>query len=272
MHRDLLDVLFKAVQDTIFYSFKQINKSKNFIPGVILVLHTFGRSLQWNPHIHALVTEGATSNNSSLECDIWRNVTHFNYNLFRKSFQKTLLDRLKKQLKPILSVNDFNKFKQLVNKLYKNYTNGFYVRAKPDYRDGKGAIKYLIRYFNRPAMSNSHILFYDGTYVVYYYQRHEDDLYVVVKCHVDEFIKLLIVHIPEKNFKMLRYAGIYSSHKCLNFNSLRKKLTSLCISIMRKKANFRDRIIANFNYDPLICPHCHKKLTFLSLFIAQSTS
>ncbi|MCI9621692.1 MAG: IS91 family transposase, partial [Dorea sp.] len=35
--------------------FKQ-NKSMNFTPGFIMVLHTFGRDLKWNPHIHCLIS------------------------------------------------------------------------------------------------------------------------------------------------------------------------------------------------------------------------
>ncbi|MFQ9701898.1 MAG: transposase [Enterocloster clostridioformis] len=33
----------------VFFS---LNKSRNFVPGFICVLHTFGRPLGWNPHIH----------------------------------------------------------------------------------------------------------------------------------------------------------------------------------------------------------------------------
>ena len=265
----LVDVLFKAVEDTLLYMFNEINKSKNFVPGIILTLHTFGRDLKWNPHIHALVTEGGSAKNPAHTLDSWRIVTHFNYTFLRKSFQKTLLDRMKEALKEVISPKGYSNFKRLVNTLYRKYTDGFYVRAEPDYRDGKGAVKYLIRYFNRPAMASSRILFYDGDYVVYYYQRHEDDLYVMRKVHVDEFIKMLIIHIPEKNFKMLRYAGIYASNsKCPLVILLQKKLSSLCISIMRQKANWRDRIIANFNRDPLICPHCKKRLEFLDYYIA----
>lgn len=32
--------------------FHNLNKSKNFVPGIVCVLHTFGRPLEWNPHIH----------------------------------------------------------------------------------------------------------------------------------------------------------------------------------------------------------------------------
>ena len=71
--------------------FYKANKSKNFVPGVVCVLHTFGRPLEWNPHIHCLITEGGFSDDG-----FWRNVKHFNYTYLRKAFQTALLNELKK--------------------------------------------------------------------------------------------------------------------------------------------------------------------------------
>ena len=65
--RSLLDCLFHSVRDVILRMFYKENKSESFTPGFILVLHTFGRDLKWNPHIHALISEGGTGNHS-----IWR--------------------------------------------------------------------------------------------------------------------------------------------------------------------------------------------------------
>jgi len=50
--RSLLNCLFTAVRSVILRMFHKINKSELFTPGFICVLHTFGRSLHWNPHIH----------------------------------------------------------------------------------------------------------------------------------------------------------------------------------------------------------------------------
>ena len=49
--RSLLDCLFHAVESVISRMFFELNKSKNFTPGFILVLHTFGRDLKWNPEL-----------------------------------------------------------------------------------------------------------------------------------------------------------------------------------------------------------------------------
>ena len=83
--RQLLNCLFRAVADCILFMFHKLNKSESFTPGFICVLHTFGRSLQWNPHIHVLLSEGASGNFT-----VWRPVKHFNYSFLRNSFRMLL--------------------------------------------------------------------------------------------------------------------------------------------------------------------------------------
>ena len=150
---------------------------------------------------------------------------------------------------------------------------GFYVRACPfDGNSTDGAVKYLIRYFNRPPMAQSRILYYDSKFVVFYYQRHEDNMYVIEKVPIYDFIERLIVHIPDKYFKMLRYAGIYSSHKCAHFDKLIKKLSDVAIKTRKQIANWRMRIQLYFHYDPLICPFCNSSMAFFSLVLAKNSS
>ena len=86
--------------------FSKLNKSKNFVPGFVCVLHTFGRPLEWNPHIHCLITEGGFSDDGD-----WRIVKHFNYTLLRKSFQTALLNELEKRIG-----SSFKKTKALIYK------------------------------------------------------------------------------------------------------------------------------------------------------------
>ena len=116
--RSLLNCLFRAVADAILFMFRKLNKSENFTPGFICVLHTFGRSLQWNPHIHVLLSEGGSGNISP-----WHVVKHFPYELLRKSFRMLLLNYMEDSIG-----KSFRKIKAYI---YKNCPNGFYVYAKP---------------------------------------------------------------------------------------------------------------------------------------------
>lgn len=49
--RSLLNCLFHAANSVISHMFHELNT-----PGFIMVLHTFGRDLKWNPHIHYLIS------------------------------------------------------------------------------------------------------------------------------------------------------------------------------------------------------------------------
>ena len=120
--RSLLDCLFHAVRSVVLRLFHEMNKSKNFVPGFICVLHTFGRPLEWNPHIHCLITEGGFSDDG-----FWRVVKHFNYSFLRKSFQTALLNEMEKHIG--------SSFKKTKAAIYKKDKNGFYVYAKPNLCD-----------------------------------------------------------------------------------------------------------------------------------------
>lgn len=45
-------------------------------------MHTFGRDLKWNPHIHMLLTEGALVTKT-----VWKKISHFSFNMLRKRWQ-----------------------------------------------------------------------------------------------------------------------------------------------------------------------------------------
>ena len=242
--RKLLDLLFQAVSKTILSWFKDKYKSQNYIPGIIAVLHTYGRDMKWNPHIHTIVTEGAMGNSN-----IFKKFDYISYDALRKRFQKILLDLLEKKInKP--------SFKILKNFIYKKSNKGFYVYAeKKNNQSTLNMIEYVVRYTGKPAMAESRILDYDGEYVTFWYQRHEDNKLVKECIHVYDFFKRLIIHIPNENFKTVRYYGIYSKkHK---FHDKMIMLVKSQIHKLRNSLNsWRMMIIKDFDIDPLTCPKC----------------
>nr|WP_133014009.1 transposase [Clostridium cuniculi] len=66
-----------------------LNKSQQFTPGIVTVIHTFGRDLKWNPHVHMMVTE--CGKGKTIE---WRHIRHFVFEALRKRWQKVLLNIL----------------------------------------------------------------------------------------------------------------------------------------------------------------------------------
>ena len=244
--RSLLNCLFNSVRSVVLRLFHQMNRSKNFTPGFICVLHTFGRPLEWNPHIHCLISEGGFSDDS-----VWRRVAHFNYSFLRSE--------LEARIGP--------SFKKTKAEMYRLHDKGFYVYAKPSLADTKTITEYIGRYLGRPVIATKRIDRYDkdADTVTFHYNRHEDNAYVERTLPAMDFIKLLIQHIPEKNFKMIRYYGLYARHRKAD-KVLRRGRSAQYQRLMVSLNRWRESILLSFGYNPLSCPRCHKEMIIAEIY------
>ena len=123
-------------------------------------------------------------------------------------------------------------------------------------RDIKATVKYVIRYSGKPAMAQSHILNYDGEFVTFWYDRHEDNKRVEEKIHAYDFIKRLIIHIYDKYFNVVRYYGLYA-RKYKHSNKLFTMMKPHVASLRKRLANWKCRIELYFKHNPLSCPCGH---------------
>jgi hypothetical protein len=74
-------------------------------------------------------------------------------------------------------------------------------------------VQYMIRYAGKPAMAQSRIISYNyhSRMIRYYYEDHKTNERVEVEESVFRFMLKLIRHIPQPQFKMVRYYGIYAA-------------------------------------------------------------
>lgn len=263
--RKKLNELSKQVAEVFKYHFYHRSKKRNLQVGVITVIHTFGRDLKFNPHIHALVTEGALDINNE-----WANSGYIPYGFLRKSWQKVVLDLLKKWH------SDDSEVQRLINKLYQRYPKGFYVNAEKRMKDAKGAAKYIGRYLARPAIAEYRIESYDGKKVKFWYEDHKTGKRVDVTMPVFRFLQALLQHIPPKHFRMVGRFGLYSrrSYKKANqvlslYSFMRTKQLSLLLESKKKKKTYRQRMIEAFDKDPFLCPCCHREMELVEIYHAD---
>lgn len=252
-NRKRFNYLFKASSITVNYWIKEKYKKKDIIPAYISILHTFGRSLIFNPHIHMILMDGGISN----KCKEFIKVDFFSYPSFRKRFMKVLLDMLEEDIGK-------DEFRKIKNDLYLRYKNGFYVHAPPSkFKSYIDLIKYVCRYVARPVMAESRIIDYDGEFVTFWYQRHEDDLIIIEKIHAYEFISRIIVHIPDYNFKQIRFYGAYHNSTILKFD-VAKLLSKEKSDFHKRLNNWRTMILFSYKSDPLNCPICKNLMIYYS--------
>ena len=257
-----INILFKAVRNTIYSILneyfkknkkgviKKYSSKTKYTPVFFAFLHTFGRDLKWNPHIHILIAELKLSNNNS--CIEWK---FFDYDALSKRFQHILLKLLSKELG-----KSFSKMKKF---LYSNYPNGFYVYAEPKkFKDFKSGVEYVTRYCGRVPISENRIVKYDGTNVTFSYIDHSDNKYHEVTVSASKFIMILLRHLLPSQFKIIRYYGFYRKKHSLH-STMIPLIKHHCRNFRKSLLKHQASILLNFNRDPYNCPKCDTKMNFV---------
>lgn len=250
LHRHLLKPLMDEAAKLVSDYFGKTAKVK---PGIISGLHTFGSRVNFNPHVHMLVTMGGITKKGE-----WKGYDFIPFRMLRKQWQTVVLKLIRKNLKK-------KEKKQVQSRLQKAFSEngeGFYVYAPKQRGKIKEQLRYIGRYMRRPAIGINRIVAYDGQTVTFKYTDKKDKQGKHETLTVEAFISRLIRHIPDEQFKTIRYYGMYSRRS----KSLSKKLLAawqqgkrrwiLKVKKTLRRQTWRERMISNGQKDPMICPHC----------------
>lgn len=231
-------------------------KAKKLIPGIFMAIHTFGRDLKTNPHFHLSTTSGG------LVLDYSRWVSNFYIH------HQTLKDRWKQQViqtirdlyndgKLILppSLNHITSYASFNSWLNFLYHKSWVVHLQKKCSDHHKNIKYLGRYLKRPPMAETRIVKYDGSFVSYLFMDHHDKQRTMVTLDIEEFIKRLIRHIPDSNFRMIRYYNWLANRKRATLMPKVFLLLNLTFQA-NNSVTYHSLFFAAFGHNPLQCQNC----------------
>ena len=136
------------------------------------------------------------------------------------------------------------------------YEIKWYVYLQIPSDNHKRNIEYLGRYIKRPPISEARIEKYNGSEVTFKFLDHYNNTVDHITMSVFEFIASIIRHIPDRNFRMIRYYGFLS-------NRTRGKMLPLVYKAIKQGApkvikviGWRLMIWSSCKKDPLSCPNC----------------
>jgi len=253
-----LSTYFYAGTRMLNYSCMDVVYTNKLKIGMIQVLQTYGADIKWNPHVHCIVTEGGFDGKGN-----WIHTYYIPYKFWRKKWQYHLLTMLKKEMPKCRETNIF------IDLLFKNNPEGFVINGERRFEKGEGwnMARYIGRYIKHPPIGESRITAFDGKQVTYWYKDSETKQIKTISMEKFEFIRLLLSHIPEKNFKIVRYVGIYSrrgyKHRQTEFHDG---------EMIFVKKSWREEIKKTFSYDPLICPNCNIEMELIGIYYEGTES
>ena len=255
-NRHLLTLLFKLAAEPLL----QTASGKKITIGIFSALHTFGRDLKLNIHVHVSVTRGGLSQDSNEWKDIYftkaKVMPMWRYSiidLLRQEYKKGTLvipEEYQHQIKSLAQLN------RLLNPEYKKHWNVYFAKAK---RDHKHNVDYLGRYIKRPPLAESRLVHYDGPTVIFRYLDHYTKTQQKYECDTEHFIKLITQHIPEKFFKMIRYFGFLSYR---TRGKLLPKVYELLGQVVKEPPTitYAELFAANFYDNPALCLVCNSPM------------
>jgi hypothetical protein len=255
--KEAYDLLFKAAGESL----KKCAYNTDYLgakSGAVALLHTWGQSLSYHPHIHMIVPSGGLTEDNS-EWIPSSNKFFVPVKAISKIFRGILCKALEDavRLKKIILPYDTHSFQQLKTKCYK--TNWVVYSEKP-FANPKNLIKYLGNYTHRVAISNQRITSFKDGKVSFTYKDYKNGGFKrVMTLDQNEFTRRFLQHVLPSGFSKIRYYG-FLSLRFINEN------IELCCNLLNKSINISNLVGLNafevyrylFNKDPLCCEKCKK--------------
>lgn len=250
-------------------------EKEGFIPGIAAVLHTFGGPLDFHPHIHILLTLGGSGENDKFDFNVWQDCSFFPQAALKTEFKRLLLKDLRQLAKEKLlnmprcvKLRWWKKLKTMnfYEVTQKLWTVIWYVYIGEKLDTAGYTARYIGRYAKRPCISEAKIDYYsyEEQIVKFTYRDKISKTNIQATVSAEEFIGRLIRHIPEENFRMIRYYGIYANAVknrlmpiLLYQISILYTIARLTFSPDEQPQNWRERMIRLTGKDPLVCPKCN---------------
>ncbi len=280
IYRDKLSFLFEAVNESIVdqlkgHAPKKFKTEKRKI-GTIMFLHTYGRQMNWHPHIHVLFCEKFLTKDGEL-----RDYYFLDYDYIRKHFLFSVTNRMAKFLRHSkrVSLNIKVKYLKEIKSALARLKKGSYFYGKKNetattIKSIKGVARYIARYAAHPAISERRILSYnpETKMVKRFYDPHEDDNKEegdqdykgrqFIEEPAIKFMERLIVHINDRYFSVVKYFGFYSNSSKNNYKNIKKMFSDKDIDELILRLNWKFGLLYAFGYNPLLCD-CGTEMVYI---------
>ena len=245
------NILFKATSEAIL-KLAEDPKWLGAKVGITSILHTWGQTMEYHPHIHSIVTGGGLSNNKWVSCD---KDYIFKVQVLGSLFRGKFLSYLKSEFgnlklnDNIKDIKSFNKFLEpLYNKTWITYIEP--PKGKPE-----NVIEYVGRYSFRVAISNDRIIDISNGNVTFEYKDYKDDSKIKqMSITAEEFIRRFFLHVLPEHFTKIKHYGILSNRNKKNNIRLCRLLISRILtndfisSISRKFKPFKCEKCGSTNF------------------------
>ena len=263
------DLLFKAAGQVLMRCAAN-PKLMGVQAGAVGVLHTWGQTLVYHPHIHMIVPAGGLSPDQ-MEWVTSSKKFFLPVKLLSGVFRGILCGLIetavgKGEIQLPENTADYASLKTLC------YRKNWVVYCQKPFTGPEGIIHYLGNYTHRVAISNHRIEAFENSEVTFSYKDYKSgSLQKSMTLDGHEFIRRFLQHILPSGFYKIRYFGI------LALCNMQSKLQT-CFNLIENSSYFS--VLEGLNAyevwrmalgkDPACCPKCKKGIMIPRSIITRS--
>ena len=253
---------YKILFSSAWEALKNAGNNSGFLGaqlGAVAVLHTWGQTLSYHPHIHMLVPAGGLSEDGMEWVQASRK-----FFVPVKALSAMFRGIMIRQLKDLIETNELklpDSFKDFITLKTELYGKNWNVYCKKAQGGMNSVLQYLGQYTHRVAISNSRLLTMQNGKVSFRYRdyRLEQNRYQnkIMSLETLEFARRFMQHILPSGFYKIRYYGILAT---ANITTKREQSISLIGETMwlsqLEGLNAYEVLRYLTGKDPALCPVC----------------
>jgi len=173
------------------------------------ILHSWGQTLVYHPHIHFVVAGGGIMGDTLLQPK-YKSKFLFPVKAMSRVFRGIFIAKIKKayydgSLEVHNELKNSNYFENFIDNLV---SRKWVIYMKSQFKSSTKIVEYMARYTHKSAIANSRIISIDNNVIRFKYKDYkENSKNKIMKLSSDEFIKRFLYHIPPKRFFRIRYYG-----------------------------------------------------------------
>ncbi len=182
-------------------------------PGIFCAIHTYGRRLNWHPHVHVSVTCGGLNKHGQ-----WKKLSFLKDAMRSRwmwNMRQLLLKAWSEGMAMPESLSHITTESQWRSLVLKSGGKYWHVYMSKKTAGGRNTARYLGRYLKKPPIAASRLAHYNGgASLSFRYLDHKTGETATETLTQRELVARLKQHIPEKFFKMVRYFGFLANRVC----------------------------------------------------------
>jgi hypothetical protein len=215
---------------------------------IMVVPHTFGGDLKFNPHLHILVSAGGLSESEGR----WIPSIPLNKDALMRMWRYAVIDHLRRAARANVLKSDLE-----IRKLQMTLTTAYERRPKwiiflAQITSKSHFLKYAARYIRRPPIASWRLLGVTDQEVEFVAKDTKANRLVRTRCGIAEFVRRLAPHVQDKYRHNIRYFGLLAPRTKGQTRAALFTLLGQRIRSRPQRLSWRDSLRKYFGVDPLI--------------------